>query len=178
MWGWITIRRNLPWSRFAAGGRNLGQGALPPRQKLLITADCGGSNGSRTRLWKVALPRVADEVRLPLPGCHFPPGTSKWNKIEHRLFCFITQNWHRRPLLSRATAVILIASTTTQHGLTVQARLDEHKYETGKRVTKEELAAFKLQPKSFHGESELLFSRPQVVGTYFSRILSRSRRRH
>jgi hypothetical protein len=158
MWGWITIRRNLPWSRFAAGGRTWGKARYPHAKKLLITADCGGSNGSRTRLWKVALQRFADEVQLPLHVCHFPPGTSKWNKIEHRLFCFITQNWRGRPLLSRATVVNLIASTTTQHGLTVQARLDEHKYETGKRVTKEELAAFKLQPKSFHGESELLFT--------------------
>jgi hypothetical protein len=101
----------------------MGHERYPQARKLLITADCGGSNGSRTRLWKVAVQQFADEIQLPVHVCHFPPGTSKWNKIEHRLFCFITQNWRGRPLLSGATVVNLIASTTTHHGLTVQAMI-------------------------------------------------------
>lgn len=140
----------------------MGHERYPQARKLLITADCGGSNGSRTRLWKVAVQQFADESQLPVHVCHFPPGTSKWNKIEHRLFCFITQNWRGRPLLSGATVVNLIASTTTHHGLTVQAMLDDHAYKTGKRVTKEELAALKLKPQSFHGEwNYCLLPRPQ-----------------
>jgi len=131
---------------------HLGKARYPHARKLLITADCGGSNGSRTRLWKVALQHFADEWQLPIHVRHFPPGTSKWNKIEHRLFCFITHNWRGRPLLSRATVVNLIASTTTRQGLIVRAMLDERAYETGKKVAAEELAALKLQPESFHGE--------------------------
>jgi hypothetical protein len=165
--GWVNVGSDPATAEFAVESirrwwAHLGKERSPHAKQLLITADCGGSHGNRTRLWKVALQRFADEVQLPLPVCPFPPGTSKWNKIEHRLFCFITQNWRGRPLLSRATVVNLIASTTTQHGLTVQAMLDEHTYETGKRVTKEELAALKLQPRAFHGEwNYCLLPRPQ-----------------
>jgi transposase len=155
--GWVNVGIDHDTAEFAVESirrwwAQMGQERYPHARKLLITADCGGSNGSRTRLWKVALQQWADEVQLPLHVCHFPPGTSKWNKIEHRLFCFITQNWRGRPLLSRATVVNLIARTTTRHGLTVRAMLDEHSYETGKKVTDEELAALKLKPKPFHGE--------------------------
>jgi transposase len=155
--GWVNVGIDHDTAEFAVESIRrwwayMGQERYPHATKLLITADCGGSNGNRTRLWKVALQQFADEVQLPVHVCHFPPGTSKWNKIEHRLFCFITQNWRGRPLLSRATVVNLIASTTTQHGLTVHAMLDEHSYKTGKQVTKEELAALKLKPQSFHGE--------------------------
>jgi transposase len=165
--GWVNVGIDHDTAEFAVESirrwwAHMGKARYPHAKKLLITADCGGSNGSRTRLWKVALQRFADEVQLPLHVCHFPPGTSKWNKVEHSLFCFITQNWRGRPLRSRATVVHLLASTTTQHGLTVQAMLDEHTYETGKRVTKEELAALKLQPKSFQGEwNYCLLPRPQ-----------------
>jgi transposase len=165
--GWVNVGIAHDTAEFAVESIrrwwvHMGQARYPHAKKLLITADCGGSNGSRTRLWKVALQQWADEVQMPLHVCHFPPGTSKWNKIEHRLFCFITQNWRGRPLLSRATVVNLIASTTTRHGLTVQAMLDERSYETGKKVTKEELATLKLQPKSFHGEwNYCLLPRPQ-----------------
>jgi len=165
--GWVNVGIDHDTAEFAVESirrwwAHMGQTRYPHAKQLLITADCGGSNGSRTRLWKVALQQWADEVQLPLHVCHFPPGTSKWNKIEHRLFCFITQNWRGRPLLSRATVVNLIASTTTRHGLTVQAMLDDCSYETGKKVTKEELAALKLQPKSFHGEwNYCLLPRPQ-----------------
>jgi transposase len=165
--GWVNVGIDHDTAEFAVESirrwwAHMGQARYPHAKKLLITADCGGSNGSRTRLWKVALQEFADEVQLPIQVCHFPPGTSKWNKIEHRLFCFITQNWRGRPLLSRATVVNLIASTTTRHGLTVRAMLEEHAYETGKRVGEEELAALKLKPKSFHGEwNYCLLPRPQ-----------------
>ncbi len=155
--GWVNVGIEHDTAEFAVESIrqwwvHMGQERYPHAKKLLITADCGGSNGHRTRLWKVALQHFADEMQLPIHVRHFPPGTSKWNKIEHRLFCFITQNWRGRPLLSRATVVNVIASTTTRHGLTVRAMLDEHAYETGKQVTDEELATLKLQPEVFHGE--------------------------
>jgi transposase len=165
--GWVNVGIEHDTAEFAVESirrwwAHLGQERYPQARKLLITADCGGSNGSRTRLWKVALQQGADEVQRPIHVCHFPPGTSKWNKIEHRLFCFITQNWRGRPLLSRATVVNLIAGTTTRHGLTVRAMLDEHSYETGKKVADDELAALKLNPKPFHGEwNYCLLPRPQ-----------------
>jgi transposase len=155
--GWVNVGIDHDTAEFAVESirrwwDHLGQERYPHARKLLLTADCGGSNGSRTRLWKVALQQFADEVQFPIHVRHFPPGTSKWNKIEHRLFCFITQNWRGRPLLSRATVVNLIARTTTRQGLTVRAMLDEGSYETGKKVAAEELAALKLQPEAFHGE--------------------------
>ena len=118
----------------------------------MITADGGGSNSSRSRLWKVALQELANNVHLPLYVCHFPPGTSKWNKIEHRLFCFITNNWRGRPLTSHQTIVELISNTTTKTGLVVRAALDEDHYETGIKVSDNELAKVKLKPSDFHGD--------------------------
>jgi hypothetical protein len=165
--GWVNVGIDHDTAEFAVESirrwwGHMGQERYPVAKKLLITADCGGSNGSRTRLWKVTLQQFADEVQLPIYVCHFPPGTSKWNKIEHRLFCFITQNWRGRPLLSRATVVNLIARTTTQHGLTVRAMLDKHAYKTGKTVAKEVIATLKLKPQSFHGEwNYCLLPRPQ-----------------
>jgi hypothetical protein len=165
--GWVNLGIEHDTAEFAVESlrrwwAHRGKARYPHAKKLLITADCGGSKGRRTRLWKVALPQFADEVHMPRHVCHFPPGTSKWNKIEHRLFCFITQNWRGRPLLSRAPVVNLLASTTTCQGLTVQAMLDEHSSETGKKVTHEEGAALRLQPKSFHGEwNYCLRPRPQ-----------------
>jgi Rhodopirellula transposase DDE domain len=165
--GWVNVGIDHDTAEFAVASirrwwQHLGKARYPAAKKLLMTADCGGSNGSRTRLWKVALQQFVDEVQFPIHVCHFPPGTSKWNKIEHRLFCFITQNWRGRPLLSRATVVNLIASTTTQRGLTVRAMLDEHAYKAGKQVTKEEFAAPKLKPQPFHGEwNYCLLPRPQ-----------------
>lgn len=165
--GWVNVGMDHDTAEFAVESirrwwAHMGQERYPHARKLLITAACGGSKGSRTRLWKVALPQWADEVQVPIHVWHFPPGTSKGNTIEPRRFCFITQNWRGRPLLSRATVVNLIATTTTRHGLTVQAMLEEHAYETGKKVTKEEVAALKLNPKSFHGEwNYCLLPRPQ-----------------
>jgi hypothetical protein len=130
----------------------MGQQRFPHARKLMLMANGGGSNSSRNRLWKVALQSLADELGFPLEVCHFPPGTSKWNKIEHRLFCFITENWRGRPLVSYRTVVNLIASTTTHTGLKVRAALDTSLYETGIVVTDEELARVNITPNSFHGE--------------------------
>ena len=119
---------------------------------LLITADAGGSNGSRLRLWKWELQRLTDELRLPISVCHFPPGTSKWNKVEHRLFAFITSNWRGEPLTDYATVVNLIAKTTTTTGLKVCCRLDRRRYPTGRKVSDEEWAKINLHRDDFHGD--------------------------
>jgi len=118
----------------------------------LITADAGGSNGWRLRLWKWELQKFADETGLMLMICHFPPGTSKWNKIEHRLFSFISSNWRGEPLRDYETIVNLIAGTTTAKGLKVVCRLDRHKYPTGRRISDKESAQVKIKPDKFHGE--------------------------
>jgi hypothetical protein len=120
--------------------------------ELLITADCGGSNGHRIKLWKTELQRFADASGLTIHVCHFPPGTSKWNKIEHRMFCHITQNWRGRPLVSHETVVELIGNTTTSQGLRIRAALDHSRYPTGIKVADAELAAVQLEPDDFHGE--------------------------
>jgi hypothetical protein len=120
--------------------------------EILITADCGGSNGYRVKLWKTELQKLATELHMAIRISHFPPGTSKWNKIEHKLFCFISKNWRGKPLIDRATVVNLIGSTRTESGLTVQAVLDENQYEKGIKVSDEELRAVKLEKDDFHGE--------------------------
>ena len=119
---------------------------------MLVTADAGGSNDYRCQLWKVALQQLADVVGMRITVWHFPPGTSKWNKIEHRMFCPITKNWRGKPLLSRAVIVNLIGSTRTKAGLHVQAELDTNVYETGIEVSDEELAAVRMKKDTFHGE--------------------------
>jgi hypothetical protein len=134
------------WWRFE--GRKL----YPDARTLWITADGGGSNGWRLRLWKLELQGFADESGLCLSVCHFPPGTSKWNKIEHRLFSFISSNWRGEPLRDYETIVNLIASTTTAKGLTVTCRLDRRKYPTGRKVSREEMKQVNLRPNKFHGE--------------------------
>ena len=135
-------------------GRNGCDGAtrFPRAQQLFITADGGGSNGSRARLWKVALQKLADDIELTLTISHFPPGTSKWNKVEHRLFSFITNNWRGKPLVSHQAIVNLIASTRTTKGLIVKAALDENNYETGIEVSDEQMASLKLVRAKFHGD--------------------------
>jgi hypothetical protein len=119
---------------------------------LLITADSGGSNGSRVRLWKLELQKLADETGLEITICHLPPGTSKWTKIEHRLFSFISQNWRGKPLVSHQVIVNLIAATTTKTGLRVRAELDPGKYPKGVKVSDKEVAAIRLERDQFHGE--------------------------
>ena len=129
-----------------------GQSRFPKATRILITTDAGGSNGSRTRLWKTALQQLANDLGLNVTVCHFPPGTSKWNKIEHRLFSFITQNGRGKPLYDLQTVINLIGSTTTRQGLSVRCAVDETIYKKGIIVTDSELAAVKLCPHNFHGE--------------------------
>jgi hypothetical protein len=121
-------------------------------RELLILADGGGSNGSRTRLWKVALQRLADETGITISVCHFPPGTSKWNKIEHRMFSHITANWRGKPLVSHEVIVNLIGNTTTRTGLHIEAGLDRQTYATGIQITDEDLAELRIEKSEFHGE--------------------------
>ncbi len=130
----------------------MGKKAYPRTRELLITADCGGSNGHRVRLWKVELQKLATELESTISVCHFPPGTSKWNKIEHKMFSYITKNWRGRPLITRETVVELIASTKTTKGLEIRAMLDENVYEKGIKVADEELATVNLVKADFHGE--------------------------
>jgi hypothetical protein len=155
--GWVSVGIDHDTAAFAVEAirrwwRNMGQPLYPRAQALLITADGGGSNSCRNRLWKVALQRLADELGLAISVCHFPPGTSKWNKIEHRLFSQIAVNWRGRPLTSLEVVVQLIGDTRTETGLQVRAELDVNCYPTGTKVTDGELAAVKLRRAKFHGE--------------------------
>ena len=129
-----------------------GEKRYPKPKGLMVTADGGGSNGYRVRLWKIELQKLADELKFPITVCHLPPGTSKWNKIEHRLFSFITINWRGKPLRSFRTIVQLIAATTTDTGLTVRAELDERKYPKGIKISDAQLAAVNIFQHGFHGE--------------------------
>ncbi len=155
--GWVSVGIDHDTARFAAASikrwwHKMGRRRYPKANELLITADCGGSNGNRTRLWKVALQALADDLGLRLSVCHFPPGTSKWNKIEHRMFCHMTQNWRGRPLVSYAVIVQLIGRTTTRTGLRIRAELDPGIYPTHEIVTAEQLARLRLKPDLFHGD--------------------------
>ena len=132
--------------------RMLGKRAYPRARRLLICADAGGSNGSRLRAWKVHLQALADQLRVPITVCHYPPGTSKWNKIEHRLFSFVSMNWQGRPLVSYQAVVNLIGHTSTRSGLKVRALLDTRRYETGQRFAEQEMNALRLKRHAFHGD--------------------------
>jgi Rhodopirellula transposase DDE domain len=155
--GWVTVGIDHDTAEFAVASiqqwwQTLGHPTYPGATSLLITADGGGSNGSRLRLWKWELQRFADASGLELHVCHLPPGTSKWNKIEHRLFSYITQNWRGKPLVSYAVIVSLIAATTTRNGLTVRCELDDRSYPTGRKVTDADLATVNLHRDEFHGD--------------------------
>jgi len=155
--GWVSVGIDHDTAAFAVESirswwEQLGRERYPDATMLTITADCGGSNGNRTRLWKTELQMLSNETGLAITVCHFPPGTSKWNKIEHRLFSFITQNWRGKPLLSREVIVNLIGATTTRTGLEVYARLDERDYPKGIAVSDAELAALNLERDQFHPE--------------------------
>ncbi|MGC1239202.1 MAG: ISAzo13 family transposase [Acidimicrobiales bacterium] len=155
--GWVSVGIDADTAAFAVAAihswwQQLGKPRYPDATTLTITADCGGSNGNRTRLWKTELQRLAEETGLQIQVCHFPPGTSKWNKIEHRLFSFISRNWRGRPLISRQAIVELIGATTSTAGLKVYAQLDETAYPRGVKVSDAELAAINLTQDSFHGE--------------------------
>ncbi len=154
---WVSVGISHDTAEFAVATirswwKELGKPLYPQAQSLLIMADCGGSNGYRLRLWKVELQKLVDELGFPITVCHMPTGASKWNKIEHRLFSFITQNWRGKPLITHEVMDNLIASTTTTTGLTVKSRLDPRIYEVGKRITDTELAEVHLVPLDFHGE--------------------------
>jgi transposase len=155
--GWVNVGIDHDTAAFAVESirrwwNEVGKQQYPLAKRLLITADGGGSNGSRVRLWKWELQQLADEIGLGISVCHFPPGTSKWNKIEHRLFAWISENWRGKPLVSYAVILKLIAATTTEAGLTVQCQLDTNTYPTGRKVSDEEMATLSLQPDLFHGE--------------------------
>lgn len=156
--GWVSVGIDHDTAHFAAEAvarwwRKMGRRHYRGRaEKILVMADGGGSNGSRSRLWKVALQGLANRLRIPVHVCHFPPGTSKWNKIEHRMFCHITRNWRGRPLVSHEVVVNLIANTTTRTGLKIKAELDTNQYETGIKVSDEVFEALNLRGKTFHSE--------------------------
>ena len=155
--GWVSVGMDHDTAEFAVETirrwwRTMGRPAYPEATRLLITADAGGSNGSRLRLWKVELQKLADETGLRIAVCHFPPGTSKWNKIEHHLFSYITQNWRGKPLRSFQAIVNLIAATTTTTGLKVHAELNTEAYQSGIKVSDEELALVKIRRDKFHGD--------------------------
>jgi hypothetical protein len=155
--GFVNVGTNHDTGAFAVASirgwwRTEGRTLYPQTRDLLITADGGGSNGSRLRLWKLELQKLADETGLAIAVCHFPPGTSKWNKIEHRLFSFISSNWRGEPLRDYETIVQLIARTTTAKGLKVTCRLDRRKYPTGRKVTDEEMKRVNLERSTFHGD--------------------------
>jgi len=155
--GWVSVGTDHDTASFAvhAIGRwwaAMGHQRYPQASRLMITADGGGSNGYRVRLWKIELQALADRLRIPITVCHLPPGTSKWNKIEHRLFSFITLNWRGKPLRSFRTIVQLIAATTTTTGLKVRAELDENKYPKGAKISDAQMADIQLLPHSFHGD--------------------------
>jgi hypothetical protein len=155
--GWVSVGVDHDTPEFAVESiqqwwRRMGRKTYPHATDLLITADAGGSNSARARLWKVALQRLADHTGLRIAVCHFPPGASKWNKIEHRMFCHITENWRGRPLVDHEVIVNLIANTTTAAGLRIRAALDRRRYPTGKQVTPAEVAAVRLEPDPFHGD--------------------------
>jgi len=155
--GWVSVGIDGNTAEFACETigqwwRKMGVQGYKNATELLITADGGGSNGSRNRLWKVCLQKLSNETGLKISVCHFPPGTSKWNKIEHRMFCHITQNWRGKPLVSHEAMVSLIGGTTTRKGLKIEAQLDENQYETGIKISDKELAGLNLERDDFHGE--------------------------
>ena len=157
--GWVSVGIDHDTAEFAVESirrwwKEMGYPRYPHARCLMITADCGGSNGYRIRLWRVQLQKLADEFDLTIQVCHFPPGTSKWNKIEHRMFCHITNNWRGHPLISREVVVNLIGNTTTEAGLRIRAQLDENTYadEAGIKVSDKELATLAIERDAFHGE--------------------------
>jgi hypothetical protein len=155
--GWVSVGVDHDTAAFAAQSirrwwESMGAEAYPKAGRLLITADSGGSNGARVRLWKFELQKLADQTGLKISICHLPPGTSKWNKIEHRLFSFISQNWRGKPLVSHQVIVNLIAATTTKAGLRVRAEIDPGKYPKGIKVSEQEVKALRIELDRFHGE--------------------------
>ena len=155
--GWVSVGVDHDTAAFASNAirswwTQMGRERYPDATRLTITADGGGSNGSRLRLWKLQLQELADQLRMPITVCHLPPGTSKWNRIEHRLFSFITANWRGKPLVSHKVIVELIAATTTEAGLTVRCQLDPNTYPAGIKVSEAQLNTVNLKRHEFHGD--------------------------
>ena len=155
--GWVSVGVSSDTAEFAVNSirtwwYKMGMAFYPSATEVLITADCGGSNGYRVRLWKYELQKLSDEIGLQIHVRHFPPGTSKWNKIEHKLFSYISQNWRGKPLVSRETVVNLIANTKTSTGLEVRSVLDENEYQKGRKVSDEEIATLNIRGDIFHPE--------------------------
>jgi transposase len=166
--GWVSVGIDADTAQFAVASirswwEHLGRTRYRAAKTLTITADCGGSNGNRTRLWKTELQCLADETGLSISVCHFPPGTSKWNKIEHKLFSYIARNWRGQPLVSRQAVVSLIGATTSTAGLKVYAQLDENAYPRAIKVPDAELAAVNLNPDAFHGEWNYTIKPPRLL---------------
>lgn len=155
--GFVNVGISNDTAEFAVNSirswwNEMGKNNYENTPEILITADCGGSNGNRVRLWKVELQNLADETGMIVNVCHFPPGTSKWNKIEHKMFCHISKNWRGKPLISRETVVNLISNTKTNKGLWIKVKLDETIYPKGKKITDEQLNEVNLEKSMFHGE--------------------------
>ena len=155
--GWVSVGINHDTAEFAVATisrwwKHMGMRLYPRATELLITADGGGSNGSRVRLWKIEIQKLVQELNMTIHVCHFPPGTSKWNKIEHRMFCHITENWRSRPLESQAVVVQLIANTRTAKGLAIQSEIDDTFYPTGIKIPDEDMARLSIVRDEFHGE--------------------------
>jgi transposase len=155
--GWVSVGINHDTAEFAVATirrwwKRMGIRLYPQAKELMITADGGGSNGSRVRLWKIEVQKLAEELEVTIHVSHFPPGTSKWNKIEHRMFCHVSENWRSRPLESRAVVVNLIANTRTEKGLTIQAEIDDAFYSTGIKIPDEDMAKLAIIRDEFHGE--------------------------
>jgi len=155
--GWVSVGVDHDTAAFAVNSirrwyDKMGRGRYPTARRLMVTADCGGSNGARVRLWKIALQKFADDTAMTLSVCHYPPGTSKWNKIEHRLFCHITRNWRGLPLEDLTIVVNLIGSTKTEEGLEVHAWLDRRQYEKSRKVSDAQLAEVRIKRNTFHGD--------------------------
>jgi Rhodopirellula transposase DDE domain len=166
--GWVSVGIDHDTAEFAVETlrrwwRRMGSRVYPGATELLITADGGGAHGTRCRLWKLELQGLADEIGLRISVCHFPPGTSKWNKIEHRMFCHITENWRGRPLVSREVVVNLIGHTTTRQGLSIRSELDTNSYPLGRKVTAEPMEALCIKKGKFHGEwNYTILPRPPI----------------
>jgi hypothetical protein len=161
--GWVSVGIDHDTAEFAVSSiarwwSQMGESCYPQARELLIMADGGGSNGSRSRLWKHELQEWAKREGMKIAVCHFPPGTSKWNKIEHRMFCHISQNWRGKPLISHEVVVQLIGATRTKKGLKIQAELDKSSYPTGKKISDEQMAELKIERADFHGEWNYLIS--------------------
>ena len=155
--GWVSVGISSDTAKFSVNSirtwwYKMGQELYKNTTKLLITADCGGSNGNRVRLWKTELQKLANEINMTIYVCHFPPGTSKWNKIEHRMFSYISKNWRGKPLLTTETVVNLISNTTTKSGLKIRSMIDQNIYEKGLKISDDEMKKVNITGEKFHPE--------------------------